>query len=635
MSIPDVTFWSELAATLLWQTAATVVLAIALTPLVRSGSIRRFIWRTAVVCVLALTVSNLGGIGNRAAALLLSHPVDAKAGESAALGKNVELKTTARSTKITFAETENRNAALWPGMIWLLGCMVIGARVVLAHCWMAAFRRRRKAIVQSLLVEETGRIATRLGMSCPKLIEGTHVAAPFTFGIFRPVIVVPQHFIQRFEPVEREAILTHELAHIAAGDAAWHALADCVTILLWWNPLIWLARRALHDASELAADESVAAIDRGAETLAGCLVKLARDLSTRFAPAGVGMNATERRSNLRHRIERLLNLRGVARSTLRQRIFQMAAAVCFVSVAILAAGWTQRNAVSSDSSPAPLGIIWRTAFADLTQSASKTLQPPRQRNHQPEVIALYSKQFHVEPDAFVRNLKVLGKDVSSNIALNRGLKEWFTELGVDFLNNSKTLFYNDRTGLLLVRATLTDLENIETAVEFLNAGGEGPQLSLTSKIVEIDPALEAVFKSNGLDLSRVETLEPNRFQKLLDTLSKISGADVVSTPKVTILSGRAACVSVANGPGNGEARAGVSVYYAATVQRNGRSINLSALFWLKGNPHDFANATAKANNTIEDGATSMFASPESGGKRHVVFTTVTMIDAFGKPVHKR
>ena len=375
MSIPDFMFWLNLAATLLWQTALAVVVAIALARMVQSGSSRRFIWRTVMVCVLALAASNLSGVGSKAAALLVSHRFNANASE--ATGETVELKAAPPLAKASasFAEAEKRNATWWPGIIWLIGALVIGGRVLLAHCWMAALWRRSKAKVPSLLVEETKRIAARLQVRSPKLIEATQVAAPFTFGFFRPVIVVPEDFISRFEPVEREAILAHELAHVAAGDAAWHALADCVTILLWWNPLCWVARRALHNASELAADESVAIIENGAEKLAGCLVKLARDLSTRFVPAGVGMNATERRSNLRQRVERLLNLRGVAHSTLRQRIFQMVAAVCFVAGAILAGGWAQRNGDNTDSSRAPLGVIWQNVFADVTQSTSAS-QPP-------------------------------------------------------------------------------------------------------------------------------------------------------------------------------------------------------------------------------------------------------------------
>ena len=185
-----------------------------------------------------------------------------------------------------------------------------------------------------------------------------------------------------------------------------------------------------------------------------------------------------------------------------------------------------------------------------------------------------------------------------------------------------------------MRGTLSDLENIETAVEFLNVPGER-QFTLESKVIEVnEPTTEAVFNSNRLDLSRPEILTPNEFENLLDKLKKTSGVDVVSAPKVTTLTGRPASVSVATGPETGNRRAGVSVYCVATIQPNSRLINVSALFWPFSDQRDFAKATATANTSIEDGATVMFASPVSGGKRHVVLTTVTEIDAAGNRVHK-
>jgi general secretion pathway protein D len=77
------------------------------------------------------------------------------------------------------------------------------------------------------------------------------------------------------------------------------------------------------------------------------------------------------------------------------------------------------------------------------------------------------------------------------------VKEYFTAAGVDFgvtttqgqlgaiqgVQNGKALFFNDRTGLLMVRASLEDLDIIKSAIETLNA--DPPQVSIEAKFTEI------------------------------------------------------------------------------------------------------------------------------------------------------
>ena len=78
--------------------------------------------------------------------------------------------------------------------------------------------------------------------------------------------------------------------------------------------------------------------------------------------------------------------------------------------------------------------------------------------------------------------------VTNNMAnVNTMVRDYFTAAGVDFgpvgLPNGKSVFFNDRTGLLLVRASLQDLEIIQSAIETLNA--DPPQVTIEAKFTEI------------------------------------------------------------------------------------------------------------------------------------------------------
>lgn len=63
------------------------------------------------------------------------------------------------------------------------------------------------------------------------------------------------------------------------------------------------------------------------------------------------------------------------------------------------------------------------------------------------------------------------------------VKTYFTAAGVDLASPGKVVFFNDRLGELLVRATLSDLEIIQEAVELLNQAP--PELTIEAKFVEL------------------------------------------------------------------------------------------------------------------------------------------------------
>ena len=62
------------------------------------------------------------------------------------------------------------------------------------------------------------------------------------------------------------------------------------------------------------------------------------------------------------------------------------------------------------------------------------------------------------------------------------VRQFFMSMGID-LNPPKSIFWNDREGTLVVRATLQDLDTIETACQVLNIAP--PQVNIKTKFVEV------------------------------------------------------------------------------------------------------------------------------------------------------
>ncbi len=116
-----------------------------------------------------------------------------------------------------------------------------------------------------------------------RLTECRGLATPLTLG--RNEVVLPRDLTQRLTPGEREALLAHELAHVARRDPLWLGLARCVAAATVFQPV---QRRLLHrleDETELAADAWAAARTLRPLELARCLERFSTQLVRSVHPA--------------------------------------------------------------------------------------------------------------------------------------------------------------------------------------------------------------------------------------------------------------------------------------------------------------------------------------------------------------
>jgi beta-lactamase regulating signal transducer with metallopeptidase domain len=119
----------------------------------------------------------------------------------------------------------------------LLGRWTRAARPAACPAWLDAFERARLAAPNG----------DRL-----RLLVSDSVPSPLSWGWRNPVILIDPDTIA--ETHEADAILAHEVAHVARRD--WPALmvARLAAALFWFNPLVWLLEREVVQQAEEAAD---------------------------------------------------------------------------------------------------------------------------------------------------------------------------------------------------------------------------------------------------------------------------------------------------------------------------------------------------------------------------------------------
>ena len=151
---------------------------------------------------------------------------------------------------------------------------------------------------------------------------------PVTWGVFRPVILLPTYVLDW--PSEKyTAMIRHEKAHIDRRDWLWQTCAECVTAVLWFHPLVWLAAARLRSEAEQSADDRVLAGGTGASTYAQQLLEIARRLKQHPPHAAVAM--ARRPRALESRITAILDpSRARTSAGLRARLTVMLTAACLL-----------------------------------------------------------------------------------------------------------------------------------------------------------------------------------------------------------------------------------------------------------------------------------------------------------------
>lgn len=165
-------------------------------------------------------------------------------------------------------------AAVGMGALLVLVLITI-VRQALARRWLARLPHSDNPGVAALAVrlKELEHLADRDARVA--LCVSPELPVPCTWGLWRPVIGVPERALDELDAAELDAVLAHELAHVARRDAWWHMGVQAWLAL---NPLHLPARRAarsLARATELSADAWAARLTGAPLELAGGLTKVA------------------------------------------------------------------------------------------------------------------------------------------------------------------------------------------------------------------------------------------------------------------------------------------------------------------------------------------------------------------------
>ena len=188
------------------------------------------------------------------------------------------------------ARVKSKPTVLMPSLPTLAVVWLVGTFAILAWFAVGLLRLGRvaktAAVLNSkewtdLLREEqnTARVATTV-----RLLASPAASTPLTWGIWRPVILLPEDAIE-WDSSHRRVVLRHELAHIARFDSLSQQIAGVACAIYWFNPLVWMAERKLRAECERACDDMVVSAGTPGAVYATHLLEVARSARSFGSPA--------------------------------------------------------------------------------------------------------------------------------------------------------------------------------------------------------------------------------------------------------------------------------------------------------------------------------------------------------------
>lgn len=159
-----------------------------------------------------------------------------------------------RVNSTSLADTATATVTVSPIMVvWLIGLSICALFFLVTHL------RCRKEYKTALPIENEFVKVWQQEHPTRRKVEirqSDKIAAPLTYGVLRPVVLLPKTTDWTNETRLRY-ILTHEFVHIRRFDTLIKLLLAAALCVHWFNPLVWVMYILFNRDIELSCDETV------------------------------------------------------------------------------------------------------------------------------------------------------------------------------------------------------------------------------------------------------------------------------------------------------------------------------------------------------------------------------------------
>jgi bla regulator protein blaR1 len=216
--------------------------------------------------------------------------------------------------------------------IW--ACGFIGISI----SWWVRWRRIAAAVRAGSPVQ--------LGLSI-RAISSRSFLEPGVFGVFRPILLLPDRIFDHLTPEQLRSVVVHELCHVGHRDNLVAIMQMFVETVFWFHPLVWWIGRRIFQERETACDEEVLRLGNRPGVYAQSILRVCELYLESPLECVAGVTG----SNLKRRIRDIMTQRRTKRMGTGKKILVAAAGAAVVTGPIVI-GVLNLPQIQAQSAPA-------------------------------------------------------------------------------------------------------------------------------------------------------------------------------------------------------------------------------------------------------------------------------------------
>lgn len=141
--------------------------------------------------------------------------------------------------------------------IWICGIILLTLynllKIIFAHWAMDGYQICNDERINTICAQCTKMAGLK---NIPTIYFGTLDDPACVIGVLRPAIILNEKIIIGLTETQLMAVLGHEVMHIKRRHMVLDKIYDCICVLNWFNPLVWVAKKEFDALCETDCDKS-------------------------------------------------------------------------------------------------------------------------------------------------------------------------------------------------------------------------------------------------------------------------------------------------------------------------------------------------------------------------------------------
>lgn len=220
----------------------------------------------------------------------------------------------------------------WVFWIYVCGLLFFSIKSVFTYFYFSRLSLKNGQKPSPQWTDRIEQLLIQTGLSIKtRILESPYISTPAVWGFLKPMILLPLGMLNGLSTAQVEALLLHEMYHIARKDHWLNFIQNLLEVLLFFHPVTWLISRRIRLERESCVDALVVAQTSAPLDYAHALVSLSEQKQKTLKPSLAAVNS---KNQLLTRIKNIMLMKPVRANT-----GQKLAAVVTICAAVFSIAW--------------------------------------------------------------------------------------------------------------------------------------------------------------------------------------------------------------------------------------------------------------------------------------------------------